>query len=118
VLVLGQLKLCLGLEGHILNASLVFHVFLVDLIDLELSVGTDLCESLLVILSDLSDVVAERLSGILGSLHVLAELLQLLRDTLVMLFNDAIHLLLVFMCLLLLLSLQLLIVGGIGEHLL
>jgi len=96
VLVLSKLELSLGLQGHVLDVSLILHVLLVDLIDLELGIGADLSEGLLVVLADLSDVVAERLGSVLGSLHVFAELLEFLGHTLVVLFDDAVHLLLVF----------------------
>ena len=96
VLVLSKLELSLGLQGHVLDVSLILHVLLVDLIDLELGIGADLSEGLLVVLADLSNVVAERLCSVLGSLHVFAELLEFLCYTLVVLFDDAVHLLLVF----------------------
>jgi hypothetical protein len=118
VLVLGQLEFGLGLQGHILHISLVLHVLLVDFIDFEFCVSSYLSKSLLVILTDLSDVVTEGLSGVFCSLHVLAELLKFLCNTLVVLLHDAIHLLFVFKSLLFLLSLEFLIVGSIGKHLL
>lgn len=118
VLVLGKLQLCLGLERHVLHLRLVGHVLLVDLVDLVLGVAADLVKRLLVVLADLSNVIPQLLSRVLCRFHVLAELLQLFGDTLVMLTHDSIDLVFILQLLLFLLSLQLLIVGGILEHLL
>ena len=74
VLVFGKLKLSLALEGHILNLGLVLHVLLVDLIDLKLGISLNLSEGLVIVLTNLSDVVAKLLSCVFGCLHILAEL--------------------------------------------
>jgi hypothetical protein len=66
----------------------------------------------------LSDVVAKLLSGVFSSLHVLPELFKLLRHTLVVSTDDTIDLVFILACLLLFLSLELLEVCGISQHLL
>ena len=118
VLILRELQFGLGLEGHVLDLSLVGLVLLFDLVDLVLRVDIYLIERLLVVLPDLSDIIAQLLSRVLRRLHVLPELLQLLTHALVVLSHDTVYLVFILQLLLLLLRLQLLIVRCILEHLL
>ena len=118
MLVFGKLEFCLRLKGHVLDLSLVLHVFLVDFVDFEFGIIFNLSDSLRIVLLNLFDVVAKLLSGVLGSLHILPELFKLLRHTLVVSTNDTINLVFILAGLLFFLSVELLEVCGISQHLL
>jgi hypothetical protein len=111
--ILGKLEFGLRLERHVLHLRLIGHVLLVDFIDFILSVAADLIECLIVVLAYLPNIVPQLFRGILGSLHVLAELLQLLADSLIVLADDPVDLVLILELLLFLLGLQFLVVGRI-----